>query len=101
MNLRVTIIQQFKLFSLNCLLGTGIIDTLHIAELFQGGISTHFIGKEELYGVVLSEAQRNWRENARSGLNDLAGQIRTAMRFLAHKECTTQQSLCFFAFEVA
>jgi AcrR family transcriptional regulator len=63
MSLREEIIHEsLKLFSLKGFLSTGINDIIEAANTSKGGFYNHFASKEELFHVVLAEAQKIWRE---------------------------------------
>jgi TetR/AcrR family transcriptional repressor of nem operon len=72
MNLKEEIIHEsLKLFSLKGFLSTGINDILQAANTSKGGFYNHFASKEELFFVVLAEAQRIWRGRCLTGLTEI------------------------------
>lgn len=72
MTLKADIIHEsLKLFSLNGFLSTSINDILDAANTSKGGFYNHFSSKEDLFMVVLAEAQRIWRQRVLYGVNDI------------------------------
>jgi AcrR family transcriptional regulator len=72
MSLREEIIHEsLKLFSLKGFLSTGINDIIEAANTSKGGFYNHFASKEELFHVVLAEAQIIWRERTLYGLDEI------------------------------
>jgi TetR/AcrR family transcriptional repressor of nem operon len=76
MSLRETIISEsMKLFSLKGYLGTSITDILEATGSSKGGFYNHFSSKEELFMVVLAEAQKIWRQRVLYGLRELGSPL--------------------------
>jgi TetR/AcrR family transcriptional repressor of nem operon len=81
--LKETIIQEsMKLFSLNGFIGTGINDILQAAHTSKGGFYNHFTSKEDLFFVVLADAQKIWREKTLDGLRDIDSPLAKITKFL-------------------
>jgi TetR/AcrR family transcriptional repressor of nem operon len=72
MSLRDNIVQEsMKLFSLKGFLSTSISDILEASHSSKGGFYNHFHSKEDLFLVVLAEAQRIWREKVLYAVRDI------------------------------
>ncbi len=72
MSLKDKIIEEsLKLFSLNGYWHTSITDILEAAGTSKGGFYNHFSSKEDLFFVVLEDAQRIWREKTLFGLDEI------------------------------
>jgi len=83
MTLKETIIQEsLKLFSLKGFLSTGINDILLAANTSKGGFYNHFSSKEDLFYVVLAEAQGIWRDKTLCGLDEIESPVGKVERFL-------------------
>lgn len=83
MTLKETIIQEsLKLFSLKGFLSTGVNDILLAANTSKGGFYNHFSSKEDLFYIVLAEAQRIWREKTLYGLDEIESPIGKIEQFL-------------------
>ena len=71
MALREEIIHQsMKLFSLNGYINTGVNEIIASVNSSKGGFYNHFASKEELFFVVLKEAQKIWRNRVLYRLNE-------------------------------
>ena len=83
MTLKESIIQEsMKLFSLNGFINTGINDILQAANTSKGGFYNHFSSKEDLFYVVLAEAQKIWRDKTLDGLDDIDSPLGRVVKFL-------------------
>ncbi|NCF64812.1 MAG: TetR family transcriptional regulator [Chloroflexi bacterium] len=83
MTLKESIIQEsMKLFSLKGFVSTGVNDILQAANTSKGGFYNHFTSKEDLFYVVLAEAQKIWREKTLDGLDDIASPLGKIEKFL-------------------
>jgi AcrR family transcriptional regulator len=83
MTLKENIIQEsLKLFSLKGFLSTGVNDILLAAHTSKGGFYNHFTSKEDLFYIVLAEAQRIWREKALDGLDAIESPVGKIQKFL-------------------
>jgi len=83
MTLKETIIQEsMKLFSLKGFVSTGINDILQAAHTSKGGFYNHFNSKDDLFYVVLAEAQKVWREKTLDGLDDIDSPLGGVEKFL-------------------
>ncbi len=83
MTLKETIIQEsLRLFSLKGFLSTGINDILLAANTSKGGFYNHFSSKEDLFYVVLAEAQGIWRDKTLCGLDEIESPVGKVERFL-------------------
>ncbi|MBW8012530.1 MAG: TetR/AcrR family transcriptional regulator [Chloroflexi bacterium] len=72
MTLKETIIHEsMKLFSLNGFINTGISDILEASQTSKGGFYNHFSNKEELFFLVLAEAQKIWRHKVLNGIRNI------------------------------
>jgi AcrR family transcriptional regulator len=71
-----------KLFSLKGFVSTGVNDILQAANTSKGGFYNHFTSKEDLFYVVLAEAQKIWREKTLDGLDDIASPLGKIEKFL-------------------
>lgn len=60
-----------KLFSLNGFINTGISDILEASQTSKGGFYNHFSNKEELFFLVLAEAQKIWRHKVLNGIRNI------------------------------
>jgi AcrR family transcriptional regulator len=77
------IIQEaMKLFSLNGYLNTGIKDIIESSNSSKGGFYHYFDTKEDLFYVVLAEAQRIWREKTLDGLNQIDNPVDKIVQLL-------------------
>lgn len=63
--------ESLKLFSLNGFWNTSITDILEAAGTSKGGFYNYFASKEDLFFVVLGEAQRIWREKTLAGIDEI------------------------------
>jgi TetR/AcrR family transcriptional repressor of nem operon len=63
--------ESLKLFSLNGFWNTSITDILEAAGTSKGGFYNYFASKEDLFFVVLEEAQRIWREKTLAGIDEI------------------------------
>jgi AcrR family transcriptional regulator len=85
MDLKTKIIHEsLKLFSLKGFLSTSTHDILRAANTSKGGLYNHFSSKEELFLVVLREAQKIWRERNLSGLDQIDSPVRKIKKLLTN-----------------
>lgn len=63
--------ESMKLFSLNGFLSTGIKDILEASGTSKGGFYNYFSSKEELFFLVLKEAQAVWRQRVLGGIREI------------------------------
>jgi TetR/AcrR family transcriptional regulator, transcriptional repressor for nem operon len=83
MPLREDIIHEsMKLFSLKGYINTGVNEIIQSVDSSKGGFYNHFASKEELFFVVLSEAQKIWRNRVLYGLNELDSPIEKVIQIL-------------------
>lgn len=83
MSLREEIIHEsMKLFSLKGFLSTGINDIIEAAHTSKGGFYNHFSSKEELFHVVLAQAQKIWRECSLYGLEEIESPVGKIQKLL-------------------
>ena len=83
MSLREEIIHEsMKLFSLKGFLSTGINDIIEAAHTSKGGFYNHFSSKEELFHVVLAQAQKIWRECSLYGIEEIESPVGKIIKLL-------------------
>lgn len=83
MSLRDEIIHEsMKLFSLKGYVNTGINEIIESVHSSKGGFYNHFASKEELFFVVLVEAQKMWRTRVLYRLNDLESPLGKVIKLL-------------------
>ena len=83
MSLRDEIIHEsMKLFSLKGYVNTGINEIIESVHSSKGGFYNYFASKEELFFVVLTEAQKMWRTRVLYGINDLESPLGKVIRLL-------------------
>jgi len=63
--------ESMKLFSLNGFGSTGIKDILEASGTSKGGFYNYFSSKEELFFLVLKEAQAVWRQRVLGGIREI------------------------------
>jgi TetR/AcrR family transcriptional repressor of nem operon len=74
--------ESLRLFSSKGYCSTSITDILSAANTSKGGFYNHFATKEDLFYVVLAEAQRIWREKTLAGLDEIQSPIEKIKRLL-------------------
>lgn len=85
MTLRDNIIHESqKLFSLHGFLSTGINEIIEASGTSKGGFYNHFESKEDLFYIVLEEAQRIWREKVLTSINDIESPIQKIIQILTN-----------------
>jgi len=85
MDLKTKIIHEsLKLFSLKGFLSTTTHDILRAANTSKGGLYNHFRSKEELFFVVLCDAQEIWRERNLAGLDQIDNPIEKMKQLLTN-----------------
>ena len=83
MSLRDEIVHEsMKLFSLKGYVNTGINEIIESVGSSKGGFYNHFASKEELFFVVLAEAQKMWRTRVLYGLNNLESPLGKVLKLL-------------------
>ena len=83
MSLRDEIVHEsMKLFSLKGYVNTGINEIIESVGSSKGGFYNHFASKEELFFVVLTEAQKMWRTRVLYGLNNLESPLGKVLKLL-------------------
>ena len=83
MSLRNEIVHEsMKLFSLKGYVNTGINEIIESVGSSKGGFYNHFASKEELFFVVLAEAQKMWRTRVLYGLNNLESPLGKVLKLL-------------------
>lgn len=78
----VIIRESMKLFSLKGFMSTGINDIIEVTKSSKGGFYYYFSSKEELFHLVLEEAQRIWRGKSLDGLDEIENQIDKIVQIL-------------------
>ncbi len=74
--------EAIKLFSLNGYLNTGIKDIVESSNSSKGGFYHYFDSKENLFYIVLAEAQRIWREKTLDGLDHIDNPVDKIVQLL-------------------
>lgn len=83
MSLKEKIVHEsLRLFSSKGYCSTSITDILSAANTSKGGFYNHFATKEDLFYVVLAEAQRIWREKTLAGLDEIQSPVEKIQRLL-------------------
>lgn len=83
MSLKEKIVHEsLRLFSSKGYCSTSITDILSAANTSKGGFYNHFASKEDLFHVVLAEAQRIWREKTLAGLDEIQSPVEKIRRLL-------------------
>lgn len=83
MSLKEKIVHEsLRLFSSKGYCSTSITDILSAANTSKGGFYNHFATKEDLFYVVLAEAQRIWREKTLAGLDEIQSPVEKIKRLL-------------------
>lgn len=74
--------EAMKLVSLNGYLNTGINDIIKSSNSSNGGVHHYFNSKEDLFYVVLEEAQRIWREKTLDKLDQINNPVDKIIQLL-------------------
>ncbi len=74
--------EAMKLVSLNGYLNTGINDIIKSSNSSNGGVYHYFNSKEDLFYVVLEEAQRIWREKTLDKLDQINNPVDKIIQLL-------------------